>query len=97
MPALDKRDTSGLEVICVLYAQVNGFRDIFSRRDAKVSNIYQGHLVVDIVVIVHLEVLDALHSSTLHDVGGHLVHLVSVGLRFRIPHLCAQRFQIYYT
>lgn len=45
------------------------------------------HLVVDVVVVVHLEVLDPLHSPALHDVRCHLVHLLPLRLRFCVTHL----------
>lgn len=45
------------------------------------------YLVVDVVVVVHLEVFDPLHPPALHDIRGHLVHFLPLRFSFRVAHL----------
>lgn len=51
------------------------------------STFQSSDLVVNTVVVVHLQLLDALHSAAFHDVGRHLVRLLSLRLRLGLAGL----------
>ena len=79
-------NTQSVEPTAVVYDQIPEYQVVGVFEEMSVC-FHSSDLVVNAVVVVHLQLLDALHSAALHDVSRHLIRLLSLRLRLGLAGL----------